>query len=68
MHFNQFVDWAFLGIIGGSLSWCVGFLSKISKSVSELNTKLAVVLERVDFHSKALDTQDKRISHLEKKR
>lgn len=54
MTFDQFIQWAFLGLLSGS----VYILWQLKESVAELNTKIAVVIQRLDSH-------DQRIKFLE---
>lgn len=67
MDFGKFVEWAFLAIIGGSVAWSAGFLSRISQSVTELNVKLATIMERLSWQSRELDDHGNRIRKLEGK-
>jgi hypothetical protein len=68
LDFNKFVEWAFLAIIGGSVAWASRFLGKISCSISELNSKIATVLERSEWHGRELKDHSKRIDRLENKK
>lgn len=65
MDFTKFVEWAFLLIISGSITWCAAFLSKISQSVGNLNIKLAVVLERLAYQEKEINNHGNRLNRLE---
>lgn len=51
MKFEGFKDWALLGL----LSVGIFFLGRIESSVSELNVKIAVVIERLDNHDKRIE-------------
>jgi hypothetical protein len=66
MDFDKFVEWAFMAIIGGGVAWSASFLSKISSSITQLNTRLATVLERTAWLGKEVENLDNRIVHLER--
>lgn len=61
MNFNQFIEWAFLGLMSGG----VFILWRMNISISELNSKIGVILERTDRHENQLDKHDQRIRDLE---
>lgn len=66
LDFQKFIEWTFLAVIGGGVAWSASFLSKISDSVTELNIKLATVLERSEWHGKELEDYSSRIIALER--
>jgi hypothetical protein len=45
-HFLDFVSWGFQAMLLAISAWGVTELSSLSKSVQELNVKMAVVVER----------------------
>lgn len=63
MDFNAFIQWAFLGLVSGG----VVILWQMKNSVNELNTKLAVMIVTIDFHSKEIQKIDSRIEKLEER-
>jgi hypothetical protein len=54
MQFQNFVEWAFLGVVSGG----VYVLWRIHDSLNELNVKVAVVISQMESH-------ERRISDLE---
>lgn len=46
--FHEFAYWGFQGLITISALW-------IAKSVSDLNVKIAVVIEKLDSHEKRIE-------------
>ncbi len=67
MEFSHFIEWAFYGVIGGTTVYCAGILKEMSKSISELNEHVAVLLEKSKWQERELERHDNRISSLEKK-
>ena len=63
MDFNAFINWAFLGLLTGSVIILYG----LKNSVDKLNERMAKVIEKMDWHERMLDRHDNRISDLEKK-
>ena len=57
MEFAKFVEWAFYGIVGGCS--VVGV-----RTLSELNVKIAVIIERMSNHEKRLDKHEEQIEEL----
>lgn len=57
MEFAKFVEWAFYGIVGGCA--VVGV-----RTLSELNVKIAVIIEKMSSHEKRLDKHDEQIENL----
>jgi len=66
MHFNQFIEWAFLGLISGGMMLTIAFLHRLNESVDTLNETIASLIEKAVWHEKVLDKHDERISNLEK--
>ena len=65
--FTKFVEWGFYGIMAGGVGWSATFLSKISKSISELNVQVAKILERTAWQQQELEKHEERIGRLEVK-
>ena len=62
MEFSAFIQWAFLGVITGG----VGILYQMKGSMNELNTKLAVFVERLEHHQEKLDKLEGRLDSMER--
>ncbi len=62
------MNWAFLGIISGGLVVLVKVLTDTKSSIIDLNSKMAVLLEKLIYQQKDIDRHEKRIDHLEKSR
>ena len=58
MEFNQFVMWAFLGLLSGSIVYFASILKDVKDSLLDLNVKLAVILEKSVHHEKRLDKHE----------
>lgn len=52
-QFQEFIYWCFQGLITLAALW-------IAKSVSELNVKIAVVIEKLDAHEKRIEKLEER--------
>lgn len=57
---NHFIDKIIWGLLAGSVVFGVGELRDIGNTISTLNERMAVVVEKVSNH-------EKRIEHLEDK-
>lgn len=55
VEWQEFVKWLFFGLLGGIGTYGVYVLNRMLDTMTELNTKLAVVVSRVDGHEKRLD-------------
>lgn len=51
MDFNAFKEWAFLGMLSGG----VIILWQMKNEMSELNTKIALIIQRTDNHEKRIE-------------
>lgn len=65
--FQQFVDWAFLSIIGGGVAFGAKFLGDLSRNVASLNEKLTGLIERVGWHEKEIRRLSENTERLENK-
>jgi len=65
MQFTQFVEWGFLALITGAISWTALILKGIGKDIAELNKQVAALLEKTSWHEKALDNIQVRTTKLE---
>lgn len=66
MEWQQFLGWAFQGLIAGCVAYGVAILSKMSKSIEELNKHVAILLERDSAKQYRLDDHETRLRQLEK--
>lgn len=66
MSFDKFIQWAFLGLVSGGVVYGMRFAAVISKSIGELNIKLATLLERTAGHSREIEEHTGRINRLER--
>jgi hypothetical protein len=60
MEWQHFVDKAFLGIIGFIAIYAVRFLEKLTRSINELNIKIAQMLEKITEHDAEIRELKKR--------
>lgn len=74
MDFNKFVEWAFQALIIGVAAYGVNVLASVKnsivdldKSVNELNSKIATIIEKVTWHEKWLEKHDEEILNLRDK-
>jgi hypothetical protein len=67
MEYQRFIEWIFYGVISGVAVHGVRVLAKMGESIDSLNAKMAVVLERQDWHGRELEKQDNRITRLEER-
>ena len=44
--FPEFVSWAFYSVVTGIAVYAVAILGDMNKNINELNTKIAVVMEK----------------------
>lgn len=63
MEFNEFIQWSFLGIVTAG----VGILYQMKGSMNNLNTKLAVFVERLQNHQEKLNDFSIRLKSVEDK-
>lgn len=68
MRFNDFVSWAFYGMITGAIVLSANSLQNLTSGVSELNLKLAVIVERTEVLSREVSEHNERIIQLENNR
>jgi hypothetical protein len=68
LKFSYFVGWGFQALIVAIGAWGVSELSSLSKSVQELNVKMAVVVERDQIRGNEISDMKARISKLEDKK
>lgn len=64
---NAYIERAFWGLLLGIISLGVGFLKDMNASVSELNSKVAVMLERQTTQDLRIVDHEGRIIRLERR-
>jgi len=62
--FQQFIVWAFYGIVSSCAIYMVRLAGKLQTSIEELNVKIAVVIVRSENQEKTLDIHAKDIEAL----
>jgi len=65
MQFTGFVEWVFLGVISGGIILLVAILNEVRISITTLNQKIAMIMEKTIWHEKALDKHEDRLTKLE---
>ncbi len=55
MEFDKFIEWGFMGVVGGGITWSATILQKIQKNISDLNSQVAVILEKTKWHEKEIE-------------
>lgn len=60
MEFAKFVEWCFYGIVGSACTYG-------AYSIAQLNTNLAVIIEKMLWHEKIIDRHEQEIEELKKK-
>lgn len=63
MEFSQFMEWAFLGLCSGG----VYILWQMKESITSLNTKIEVLIEKHEQARDDIDDHEERLRHLEVK-
>lgn len=64
---SELITWGFQGLVIAIGTWCAAELSVASKSIQELNIKMAVVLERDQMKSRDIEDLKSRVFILEQK-
>jgi len=65
--FISFVNWGFQALLLALVTWGVSELSSLSKSVHDLNVKMAVVLERDQARGDEVKSLKIRMDRLERR-
>lgn len=66
MNFGDFAQWAFYGLVGGSVVYGVSILAHLKGSIDLLNEKIAVVIEKTTWHEKMIKQNQDEINDLKK--
>ena len=64
MTFPQFVEWIFYTLISGVSLYVAAKLGKLTDSITILNEKIAVIIEKTAWHEKQLEKHDADIEAL----
>ena len=64
-QWEQFLDWGLKALLGAICVQGVNILSQMKKSIDDLNSKVAIIIEKTDWHSKELDKLENRVTKLE---
>lgn len=65
---DKLIERAFFALMAGLLSFAVSALQTISHSITELNEKVAVLIEQSNTHRAEIDRLSNRVSELERKK
>jgi hypothetical protein len=68
VRFNDFVSWAFYALITGAIVLSASSLQTLTSGVTELNIKLAVIVERTETLTREVSEHNERIVQLEQLR
>jgi len=63
--FGSFATWALQAILAGAVVYAVTILSRLQTSVEQLNSQIAVIIEKTSWHERELERHDDRISQIE---
>lgn len=63
---SKFMDWLFYAALAFSASKVVGSVDRVQESISELNVKVGVVVEKTSKHETQIQAQDERLRYLER--
>ena len=63
--FGHFVDRSFWALLTAAALYSASTMQQLSKSVTELNEKMAVVVSQLSDQSRRADAQDRRLERLE---
>lgn len=63
--FADFMQWGFYSLIAGAIIIGVKLLGELNNSVNGLNTRIAVLIERMAWHDEKLNAHDERLMRLE---
>jgi hypothetical protein len=66
MDLNHLIEYGFMALVSGTLTFAVTFLRRISESIIKLNVQVGVLIERSDGHAQRLDMHERRIENLER--
>ena len=67
MDFALFIDWAFKALLSGAAIYLINTLSRLVKSVDELNKTVAVEIEKSNWIRISIEKIEKRLDKHEEK-
>lgn len=65
MDLTHLVEWGFLSLLTGAVTFSARNLAQISRNISDLNARLSAIVEKVGWHEKSLESHDARIRGVE---
>ena len=65
MKFEDFIYWFFLGVVSGGVILITQILKGINDNLSDMNIKMAIILEKTAYHERELTKLDNRLSIVE---
>lgn len=66
--FNRIIEWSFFGMVSVIGTGFLRAMRKLNQGVSDLNAKIAAILEKTHHHERTLEKHDERITVIERKR
>jgi hypothetical protein len=57
MDFNEFKEWAFLGLLSGG----VYILYTLKQAIDDLNIKMAVIIEKTGNHERRIENLESKV-------
>lgn len=67
-NFTTFINWGFQALLLAMVSWGVSELSSLTKSVQDLNVKMAIVLTKAEGYERRIDKLEQRLDALDSRR
>jgi hypothetical protein len=67
MKFEDFIYWTFLGVVSGGVILTTQILKSINRNLSDMNVKMAIILEKTANHERELQRLDYRLAVVETK-
>ena len=63
MELEQIKDAILALMVPALFAWLISEIKKTRESIQELNLKIAVVIQQVDFHEKRIENIEKKINY-----
>ena len=67
-NFSTFINWGFQALLLAMVSWGVSELSSLTKSVQDLNVKMAIVLTKAEGYERRIEKLEERLEALDTRR